>query len=126
MENKVYTNKELGDDYLRVVRASGKNHDTYHSQKRLIANLNIDLFKFYNENEKSFSNLNIKRIGKKTKEILEMIIENGVEETRKKIIDKKEQNLENDLYSMSPLRVKFITDHQDSSWDNSVRINEQY
>lgn len=89
MENKVYTNKELSQDYFSVVTSYSADLTSYNFQRKKIAGLGIDLPTFYREHGESLDALDVKGIGERTKGILELILGKGVEEARRIVQDGK-------------------------------------
>jgi len=81
MEAEKYTNKNLATDYFTVVAQQCGDVLGYVNMQRMIAALPTDLPSFYRDNG-SFSKLAVKGIGVKTKGILELILEYGVEEAK--------------------------------------------
>ncbi len=122
MEDRVDTNRELAQDYFSVATQYSEDWITYNLQKRRITKLQIDLPSFYREHG-SFEGLNISGIGKKTKGILELILEKGVEEARRIVVERKIESLEMEKW---PGRSKAPRTGDDvpPSWDDSVGIYE--
>ncbi|HLC64673.1 MAG TPA: hypothetical protein VJI46_00955 [Candidatus Nanoarchaeia archaeon] len=103
MEENAYTNKELAQDYFSVVAQYSQDLWTYGFQKRKIAGLDIDLPAFYREHG-SLDELKVKGIGKKTKGILELILEKGVEEAKKLVQEEKIDELRSSQFLGIPRR----------------------
>lgn len=98
--NKTYDNKELANAYFEVVKIPNlKETDRityergYRKIKELIANCPVNITFLYQE-FKTLKELHIKGIGDGTKEILEQILEKGeegIEEQKKKIQNRREE-----------------------------------
>jgi len=76
-----YTNKELAEDYHKVVSQRGGGFKYCSDIKKKISNSGVDIPSFYSEH-KTLDVLKTKGIGVKTKKILELILENGLKRAR--------------------------------------------
>ena len=80
MEDKKYTNADLGRDYVTVMSRKDGGKTGYNATRKRISRSGIDLPKVYREE----GNLEaVEGIGKGIKSILELILEKGVEEAGK-------------------------------------------
>jgi len=79
LQNKMKNNKSLAKAYYGIVSQRAKSLDKVSIMKKRIVTLEVNLPKYYAMNG-SLENSNLKGIGKKTKRILELILNNGAEE----------------------------------------------
>ena len=124
MEDKNYTNQELARDYFSVVAQYAWDIDRYREQRRLISESGIDLIFFYQEHG-GFKELKIKGIGPKTKLILESILENGVEEARRLLRERRIETMQANQWSGRSRRISSAGDVTSTSWDHVVREYER-
>ena len=124
MEHKSYTNVELARDYFSVVAPYSGDLMTYNFQKRKITELGIDLPTFYLEHGRSLNELQVGGIGKKTKGILELILDRGVEEARRLVSKGKIDEMRRSLWSGIPSKVPRRVDDTSPSWDDAVKRYE--
>ena len=76
------SNQDLSEYYIRVVRKHAFNMDTYNKIKRKISRSRVDFASHYRNNG-NLNNLGIRGVGVKTRKVLEMILELGVDEAKK-------------------------------------------
>ena len=122
MEEKAYTNRELAEDYFIVVRhkiTDSGISDTYRSLKKIIAESSIDLPTFYREHG-DLKELMASGIGKKTKKILELILENGTEEARRLLQEEPVHK----IWQGVPRKIKGQKDDYGPSWEDAIRRHE--
>ncbi len=124
MEDKAYTNRELSQDYFSVVAQYTGDITTYEFLRRKIAELGIDLPTFYREHGKSLDELDVKGIGKKTKGILELILDKGKEEARRLVEEEKIDEMRKSAFRGIPSRAPRRGDDTPPSWDNIVKRYE--
>lgn len=126
MEDKLYTNNELSQDYFSVVVQYSGDWTTYNTQKKIIAEVDINLHTFYLEHERSLNKLQVKGIGEKTKGILELILNEGIEEARRLIREKRIDGMRQYGFRGIPSKVPRIEDDTPPSWDDAVKRYEEY
>ncbi len=124
MEDKAYTNRELAQDYFSVVAKYSGDLTTYNFQRRKIAELSIDLPTFYREHVESLDELDVKGIGKKTKGILELILDKGVEEAKRIVQEGKIDEMRKSAFRGIPSRAPGRGDDTSPSWDDAVKRYE--
>lgn len=83
--DKIYSNSELAEKYREVIGQNkyGSVFGIHGPQMRRIERAPVDLHRFYLEHG-SFDDLNVRRIGTQTKEILRLIIDDGVEKAKER------------------------------------------
>ena len=123
MEDKNYTNQELARDYFSVVAQYAWDIDRYREQRRLISESGIDLISFYQEHG-GFKELKVKGIGPKTKLILELLLEKGVEEARRLFREERIDKIQSNQWSGRSRKVSKAVDDVPPSWDGAVRRYE--
>ena len=123
MEDKNYTNQELARDYFSVVAQYAWDLEPCHRQKKVIVGSNVDLSSFYQEHG-SLNELRVKGIGTKTKEILELLLEKGVEEARRLFREERIDKMQSNQWSGRSRKVSKAVDDVPPSWDGAVRRYE--
>lgn len=130
MTKSPYTNRELAQDYYKVVAHSPYKdvQNMYRTMMERISGLDVDLVEFFHQ-QRSFDDLNVGGIGKKTKKVLELILEHGVEEARRVVGEEREERskeLVRQQWSRIPSRAPKQGDDTPPSWDNAVRQYERH
>jgi hypothetical protein len=122
-------NEQLSNDYWTLVTAYAKGPAglwSYKKQRFFIEKLDIDLEKYFRENN-GFDKLDIKGLGKDTKRKLELILNLGIKEAVKAIIEGRIRELEE--HSQFSFRSPFPrgrgTQDQDPGFDDAERIIEK-
>ncbi len=121
---KEYTNRELARDYFRVAAQHVEDIRAYRFQQRRIAELDIDLPTYYGEHG-TFDDLKVKGIGKKTKRILALILDKGVEEARKIVENEKIESMRREQFAGIPNKIPNDDSEKVDYWDNIVRAYER-
>lgn len=132
MRGKFLFNEKLANDYIRVVIPYSKDFGAYLTIRRRIALAEVDICNFF-YHKGSLEKLEIEGIGKNTKQILEMIIEKGVDEVAQLVQKKKKENYQRELEKIwkDMPRDNGILDKADDTsmlrqhyWDDIIKILE--
>ncbi|MEK6875123.1 MAG: hypothetical protein AABX30_00380 [Nanoarchaeota archaeon] len=89
---KEYTNEKLANEYLQVRLIGASFIRDFKNIARRIKNTEESISDFY-EKHRSLKELRIIGIGEKTKQILELILEKGIEEVYKEMTEKEDRKI---------------------------------
>jgi len=104
MKNREYTEQGLSGDYFRVINRRGPLHrpsQTYVVIARIISENEKEIRNAY-DHDKNLNKVSIKDFGPKTKKVLELILDKGVEGALKILSTKKVEKLEDGHYQIAP------------------------
>lgn len=125
MKGKFLSNKKLANDYIRVVIPfDRKDFGPYPTIRRRIALAEVDICNFFSQNG-SLEKLEIELVGKNTKQILEMIIEKGVDEAAQIVQGKKRENYQRELEKMWKDMSEYIGFCEEDE-DDDTRMSRQH
>jgi len=112
-----YTNKQLANDRGILARRYYPLND---GRESYVEKADVNIAGLY-EKEKSLKNLHVKGIGSKTKEILELILEKGLEKAIK-ISDEKRNKQYNEEIKNSQVNANDFSHTPDNNeyWENSI------
>lgn len=87
-----YTNERLGEYYLKVVQIFSVDPDNQENKRRIIERSSVDIAAFFQKN-RSLDSLHVPGIGRETKKVLVLILQNSVEEAIRIYQEQKEAEL---------------------------------
>ena len=130
MNNKLYGNEKLAEDYFRVIIPFSDSFDTYVTIRDTISGSNVDIISFYHSHG-SLKELDIAGIGDNTKIILELILKKGFEKAAEIVREKKclvyQRNLA-EIWKEMPGKIKpdsETDDYNQMLWGDIMKALEE-